>query len=54
MSAKRRWMPRSFALAFLAALNPKLLSVDLLLMENQRPGLTFGSILRAGGCPAIF
>ena len=26
-----------FALAFLAALNPKLLALDLLLIENRRP-----------------
>jgi hypothetical protein len=26
-----------FALAFFAALNPKLLAIDLLLMENRRP-----------------
>ncbi len=33
-----------FALAFLAALNPKLFAVDLLLMENARPRL----MLRVG------
>jgi hypothetical protein len=36
-----------FALAFTAALNPKLLALDLLLIENRRPRAMF---LR--GCPA--
>ena len=30
-----------FALAFFAALNPKLLAVDLLLIENRRPRAMF-------------
>jgi hypothetical protein len=30
-----------FALAFTAALNPKLLAVDLLLIENRRPRAMF-------------
>jgi len=30
-----------FALAFIAALNPKLLAVDLLLAENRRPRAMF-------------
>src|SRR5512140_888628 len=39
-----------FALAFVAALNPKLLAVDLLLIENQRPRAMFLCIL-VGGLP---
>src|ERR1017187_5829166 len=34
-----------FALAFAAALNPKLLAVDLLLIENRRPRAMFLSLL---------
>ena len=34
-----------FALAFLAALNPKLLALDLLLIENRRPRAMFLSLL---------
>ena len=30
-----------FVLAFIAALNPKLLAVDLLLIENRRPRAMF-------------
>jgi hypothetical protein len=30
-----------FALAFIAALNPKFLAVDLLLIENRRPRAMF-------------
>lgn len=30
-----------FALAFFAALNPKLLALDLLLVENRRPRAMF-------------
>ncbi len=30
-----------FALAFLSALNPKLLAIDLLLIEYQRPRAMF-------------
>ena len=30
-----------FTLAFLAALNPKLLALDLLLIENRRPRAMF-------------
>lgn len=37
-----------FALAFIAAANPKLLAIDLLLMENRRPRAMFASILAAG------
>jgi hypothetical protein len=37
-----------FALAFIAALNPKLLAVDLLLNENRRPQAMFASLLAAG------
>ena len=37
-----------FALAFSAALNPKLLALDLLLIENRRPRAMFVSILAGG------
>jgi hypothetical protein len=37
-----------FALAFTAALNPKLLAVDLLLMENRRPRAMFLCLLLGG------
>ena len=37
-----------FALAFLAALNPKLLAVDLLLIENRRPRAMFLCLLIGG------
>jgi Sap, sulfolipid-1-addressing protein len=37
-----------FGLAFLAALNPKLLGVDLLLIENARPRLMFMGFLLGG------
>ncbi len=37
-----------FALAFTAALNPKLLAIDLLLVENRRPRAMFLSILAGG------
>ena len=37
-----------FALAFLAALNPKLLALDLLLIENRRPRAMFLCILLGG------
>jgi hypothetical protein len=37
-----------FALAFAAALNPKLLAVDLLLIDNRRPRAMFASILAGG------
>ncbi len=36
-----------FLLAFAAALNPKLLALDLLLIENCRPRAMFGCICRA-------
>ncbi len=39
---------RFFALAFLAALNPKLFAVDLLLMESRRPRLMFLCFLAGG------
>jgi hypothetical protein len=35
-------------LAFIAALNPKLLAVDLLFMESERPRLMFGCFLLGG------
>jgi hypothetical protein len=41
---------RFFVLAFLAALNPKLFAVDLLLMESRRPRLMFLCFL--AGCTA--
>jgi hypothetical protein len=37
-----------FALAFAAALNPKLLAVDLLLIENRRPRAMFLAVLFGG------
>jgi Sap, sulfolipid-1-addressing protein len=37
-----------FALAFVAALNPKLLAIDLLLMENRRPRAMFLCVLLGG------
>ncbi|HXW44066.1 MAG TPA: GAP family protein [Streptosporangiaceae bacterium] len=42
-----------FALAFTAALNPKLLALDLLLIENRRPRAMFASILAGGMSLAI-
>jgi len=37
-----------FALAFLSALNPKLLALDLLLIENRRPRIMFWCLLLGG------
>ena len=37
-----------FALAFLSALNPKLLAIDLLLIENRRPRTMFLCLLLGG------
>ncbi|HSR86775.1 MAG TPA: GAP family protein [Streptosporangiaceae bacterium] len=37
-----------FALAFIAAANPKLLAIDLLLIENRRPRAMFTCLLGAG------
>ena len=37
-----------FALAFVAALNPKLLAIDLLLIENRRPRAMFLCLLLGG------
>ncbi len=37
-----------FALAFTAALNPKLLALDLLLIDNRRPRAMFACILAGG------
>jgi Sap-like sulfolipid-1-addressing protein len=42
-----------FALAFIAALNPKLLAVDLLLAENRRPRAMFVCLLFGGMAVAI-
>jgi hypothetical protein len=42
-----------FALAFLAALNPKLLALDLLLIENRRPRAMFLSLLLGGMTVAL-
>ena len=42
-----------FALAFLAALNPKLLALDLLLMENRRPRAMFLCVLLGGMTVAL-
>jgi len=42
-----------FALAFTAALNPKLLAVDLLLIENRRPRAMFLCVLLGGFAVAL-
>jgi hypothetical protein len=42
-----------FALAFTAALNPKLLAVDLLLIENRRPRMMFLCVLFGGMTVAL-
>lgn len=42
-----------FALAFTAAFNPKLLAIDLLLIENRRPRAMFITILAGGLSIAI-
>jgi hypothetical protein len=42
-----------FALAFLAALNPKLLALDLLLIENRRPRAMFLCVLLGGLTVAV-
>jgi hypothetical protein len=42
-----------FVLAFVAALNPKFLAVDLLLIENRRPRAMFLSILLGGMTVAL-
>ena len=42
-----------FALAFLAALNPKLLALDLLLIENRRPRMMFLCVLLGGMTVAL-
>ncbi len=42
-----------FALAFASALNPKLLAIDLLLIDNRRPRAMFLSILAGGLSMAI-
>jgi hypothetical protein len=42
-----------FALAFTAALNPKLLGLDLLLIENRRPRAMFLCLLLGGMTVAL-
>jgi hypothetical protein len=42
-----------FALAFLSALNPKLLALDLLLIENRRPRAMFLCVLLGGMTVAL-
>src|SRR5215469_625652 len=42
-----------FALAFSAALNPKLLAIDLLLIENRRPRAMFLCLLASGMTVAL-
>jgi len=42
-----------FALAFTAALNPKLLALDLLLIENRRPRAMFLWVLLGGMTVAV-
>ena len=45
--------PEFFALAFLSALNPKLLALDLLLIENRRPRAMFSCLLLGGMTVAL-
>lgn len=42
-----------FALAFTAAANPKLLALDLLVIENRRPRAMFASVLAGGMSLAV-
>jgi len=42
-----------FALAFTASLNPKLLALDLLLIENRRPRAMFLCVLLGGMTVAL-
>ena len=42
-----------FGLAFLSALNPKLLAIDLLLIENRRPRMMFLCLLLGGMTVAL-
>src|SRR5258708_12594606 len=42
-----------FALAFVAALNPKLLALDMLLIENRRPRAMFLCVLIGGMTVAV-
>ena len=42
-----------FALAFASALNPKLLALDLLLIENRRPRAMFLCVLLGGMTVAL-
>jgi hypothetical protein len=42
-----------FALAFVSALNPKLLALDLLLIENRRPRMMFLCVLLGGMTVAL-
>src|SRR6185436_8959266 len=42
-----------FALAFISALNPKLLALDLLLIENRRPRAMFLCLLLGGMTVAL-
>ena len=42
-----------FGLAFLSALNPKLLALDLLLIENRRPRAMFLCLLLGGMAVAL-
>jgi hypothetical protein len=42
-----------FGLAFLSALNPKLLAIDLLLIENRRPRMMFLCLLLGGMTAAL-
>jgi len=42
-----------FVLAFTAALNPKLLALDLLLIENRRPRAMFLCVLLGGMVVAL-
>ena len=43
-----------FALAFTAALNPKLLALDLLLIENRRPRAMFLCVLLVSRVPLVW
>ena len=53
MLADRQMNAEFFALAFLAALNPKLLALDLLLIENRRPRAMFLCLMLGGMTVAL-
>ena len=53
MLARPAMSAEFFALAFLSALNPKLLALDLLLIENRRPRAMFLCVLLGGMTVAL-